>query len=91
MIYLSSTEGQHIVVLEPYNLDLIKGGKPIASPDKTVFIAYCPDVDWLSLKIQELIKEQGREFSIEKLDSLLQEGLTRKEIYRSDNPMKKVL
>lgn len=52
MIYLSG-DGFKLIVLEPENLEEIKKGRPVVSPDKSVMIAWTPDPVWLADKIMD--------------------------------------
>lgn len=54
MIYMKSTDGDvKIVVLETKNLELMKQGKPVKSPDGSVLIAWTPDPVWLADKLMD--------------------------------------
>jgi hypothetical protein len=69
-----------ILVLEPGNFTKLKRGEPltIEFPERDVFIAFCPDIEWLTA---ELLKgaagSPGKD-----LDELLKEGLSRPEVDR---------
>jgi hypothetical protein len=51
MLYLTTTDGRKIVILEPENVDEIRKGRPAVTPDKSVIITYAPDPVWLADKI----------------------------------------
>lgn len=54
MIYMSGDV--KIMILETANLEELKKGRPAKSPDGTVLVAWCPDVEWLG---RELAKSGG--------------------------------
>lgn len=63
MIYMQSVGGTKILVLESANLDELRQGRPIVSEDKSVVIAWTPDMVWLADKIMDTsgdAKEIGR-------------------------------
>jgi hypothetical protein len=47
MLYFTTREGQHILVLEPEHFKFLKDGEFLKSPDKAVLLAYSPDAEWL--------------------------------------------
>lgn len=89
MIYMKAGD-QVVVVLEPSNLEKMKDGQPIVSPDKAVLIAYCPDVDWLTAEIAKVI-DDGQKLDVGAFDKLLKDGLDRPTVYRSDAKMKRII
>lgn len=85
MIYLKTTEGQHIVVLEPGNLIDLKAGEVIVSPHKDIMIAYTPDILFFSKKIQRVVEDQDLTSNedlgfAEKFDAIHKESLSRTEV-----------
>lgn len=48
MIYLETSGGHKIIILEPGNLERLRGGEPIQTPDRTVMIGFTPDIVWVS-------------------------------------------
>jgi hypothetical protein len=75
MIYLK-VGAQSVVILEPANVERIVAGLPAVSPDRTVMVAYCPDIEWLTAEITASDK------SVDQLNTLLEQGLSRKPITR---------
>jgi hypothetical protein len=75
MIYLKVGE-QSVLILEPGNIERLIAGSPAVSPDRSMMIAYCPDIEWLG---QQIIASDK---SVESLEKLLEQGLTRKPITR---------
>lgn len=54
MLYMQAADGSvKIIVLESANLEELKKGRPIKSPDGTVCIAWTPDPVWLADKIMD--------------------------------------
>lgn len=66
MLYLASKNGEvKIVVLESQNLEKLKAGFPITTPDKSVLIAWTADPVWLADKIMDV--EDGDMMAVAKL------------------------
>lgn len=57
MLYLTTTDGRKVIVLESANLDELKKGRPAHTPDASVVIAWTPDPVWLADKIMEAVSE----------------------------------
>lgn len=53
MIYMTSTSGLKIIVLEKQNIEKILEGNPAVTQDKSVLIAFTPDPLWLADKIMD--------------------------------------
>lgn len=54
MLYMHAKDGSiKIIVLESANLEELKKGRPIKTPDGTVCIAWTPDPVWLADKIMD--------------------------------------
>lgn len=54
MLYLKTADGLvKVIVLEAGNLDRIRDGKPLKTPDGSVLIAYTPDPVWLADRIMD--------------------------------------
>jgi hypothetical protein len=51
LIYLKSSDGQHIVILEPGNLEALKAGRFERAGDGAVLVGYTPDAVWLGEQI----------------------------------------
>jgi hypothetical protein len=51
MIYLKTQTGQHVVILEPGNIEWIKQGGFERSGDNEVMVSYTPDAVWLSAQL----------------------------------------
>jgi hypothetical protein len=71
-----------IFVLEPGNITKIKRGEPltIAFPERDIFIAFCPDIEWLTAELLKGVAAPGS--PAKELDELLAEGLSRPEVDR---------
>ena len=72
---------QNILILEPGNLENLKNGEPIRSPDKEVLVAYCPDIDWLSAEILKLVDEK-HQIDAKAFDEIMERGMLRPTVYR---------
>jgi len=88
MIYLKAGE-QLVLILEPSNIEKLKNGEPLRTPDRAILIAYCPDIVWLAEKITTIVDDE-RKLDVAAFDVLLQEGLDRPTIYRDDESLKKI-
>lgn len=84
MIYFTTTDHKHVVILEPTNLVSIEAGKPAASPDSMVIIAYCPDIVWFAERLRALLSGGNRQLQPSQLEELLKEGLQRPRKERND-------
>lgn len=52
MLYMTSDDGKlRVVILETANLEMIRSGKPVETPDGSVLIAWTPDPEWLAERI----------------------------------------
>ncbi len=80
MIYFTTPDQKHVLILDPERLDKIKAGEPVASPDSLVMIAYCPDPNWMRERLLEVFNGEGRTLTPAKLDELLAEGLKLPEV-----------
>jgi hypothetical protein len=77
VIYLKLTDGRHLLILEPGNIQtLLDGGNPAASPDKEVMVCYTPDPDWLKERMMERWEEVKS--SPELFEKLLKKSQKRK-------------
>lgn len=52
MIYMTGQDVK-ILVLETVNLDELKKGRPLKTPDGSVFVAWTPDPVWLADKLMD--------------------------------------
>lgn len=50
MLYLSG-DGIKILILESANLDELRNGRPLKTPDRSVVVAWTPDPVWLADRI----------------------------------------
>jgi hypothetical protein len=76
MIYLKSSEGVHIVILEPGNIDAMKTGGAEKTPNGQVWVAYTPDVVWLG----EQIMANMDKLNPETIARLIEESQRRPEV-----------
>ena len=59
MIYMTgenrdTSKDVKIIVLESRNLEHMKGGQPLITPDQSVIVAWTPDPEWVRDRLQEL-------------------------------------
>lgn len=78
MLYFTTKEGQHIVILEPENIEAIKAKKYAITADNNIAIAYTPDAEWLT----EQLVANASNLDPTKLDQLIKESQTRPENQR---------
>jgi hypothetical protein len=77
VIYLRTGNNQHVVILEPGNLEAIKGGAKASTPNHAVFVAYTPDAVWLG----EQITANFDDLTPAVLDRLIKESQARSEVH----------
>jgi len=82
MIYFTTTDGKAVLIIEQGNLDRLRAGLPMSTPDKKVLVCYTPDVERLHPKIEELIKSDSGAFDAAKFDAILKESLSWPEVRR---------
>lgn len=51
MVYLMTTDGQHVIVLEPESVDKLQARSFVHTPDNAVLIAATNDADWLGAQL----------------------------------------
>jgi hypothetical protein len=78
--------GQHIVVLEPGNIELLQKGQPVITEGKQVMIVYTPDIMWLQKQFVEHVKSQegGKTFEPAMLNEMLAKGMKRPVVMRME-------
>lgn len=54
MLYLTGSDGFRLLILETANLERIKEGKPLVTPDKKTLVAWTPDPVWLADRIADV-------------------------------------
>jgi len=88
VLYFGTKDGQHIVVLEPENMEALKSGLFAKTPNKSVLIAYTPDSAWLG----EQIMMNADKLDPETLERLILESQRRPEKRgRAQHPMLEVI
>lgn len=89
MLYLKLSSGRHMIVLEPVNLDLLREGDPVVTPDREVIVACSPDVPWLAEQVQQV---QTSELTVERFVELFRQSMRRPEVplRRPHEPVAKV-
>jgi hypothetical protein len=86
MMYMRTKAGQHIVVLEPGNIELLQKGQPVITEGKQVMIVYTPDIMWLQKQFVEHVKSQegGKTFEPAMLNEMLAKGMKRPVVMRME-------
>jgi hypothetical protein len=82
MLYFTTTNGQATLIIESGNLERLKSGKPMVTPDKKFMVCYTPDLQWTveQFKAHCAINEMSLDPEI--LDFILKEGMKREEVKR---------
>jgi hypothetical protein len=75
MIYFTTTDGKAMLIVEQGNLDRLRIGKPMSTPDGKFIICYTPDLVRLWPEIEALV-QGGDGFDVEKFDAILKESLS---------------
>jgi hypothetical protein len=75
MLYFNTIDEQHIIILEPENLEAVKAGQYAKSPNHAVMFAYTPDAEWL----EEQLIANANNLTPELLDRLIKESQQRPE------------
>jgi hypothetical protein len=81
MIYSKTETGQHVIIIEPGNIERLKLGKVMKTPDNEVIVAFAPDMEWTSNQLRTVMTLTN-EVEIETLERILVEGLNRPEVTR---------
>lgn len=79
MIYAVTKHGQFLVVLEPGNLDRLRVGGSVKSPDGTIMIVFSPDIMWTAARIREAVEANGT-IDAETVDKILVDSQHRPEV-----------
>jgi hypothetical protein len=82
MIYFTTKDGQAIAIVEPGNLDQMRSGEPLVTPDRKFMMAYVPDMRWFHTRFQKMVHESQGVIDAEALDALLKEALKQHVIRR---------
>lgn len=82
MIYFTTTDGKAVLIIEQGNLDRLRAGLPMSTPDKKFLVCYTPDVARLQPEIEKLIEDESGAFDAEKFDAILKESLSWPEVRR---------
>jgi hypothetical protein len=77
VIYFTTPDEKHILILSIDNLDHIRKGHPLASQDSKVLICYTHDMTWFRDQLLHVFNTNNRTIEVAKLDQLLREGLKR--------------
>lgn len=86
MIYFTTSDHRHVLVLEPSSFEELKGGAPLVSTDKMVIVAYSPDIQWTFDEMKKILDEPGGAMKPEQLTAILKAGISRPMIVRNDEP-----
>lgn len=88
MIYMKAGK-QYVLVLEPSNLERLKNGEPLHTPDGEILVAYCPDIEWLANEMATII-DGKHQLDVAGFENVLERGQLQPTIYRSDAKTKRI-
>lgn len=77
MIYFTTPDDKHVLILSLDNLDRMRRGQPLASQDSKVLVCYTHDINWFRDQLLREFNTNDRTITTEKFDELLREGLKR--------------
>src|SRR5712692_4245758 len=84
MIYFTTSDHKHVLILEPTNMVRLEEGKPCVSPDSLVILCYSPDIEWTTEQLKKIFDENDHKLYPERLEELLNEGLSRPRVERNE-------
>jgi len=82
MIYFTTTDDQAVLIIENGNLERLKSGKPMRTPDGKFMVCYTPDLDWTMEQFKGMLAVTANAVDPAILDFILKEGLKREEVKR---------
>ena len=82
MIYFTTTDGRAVLIIEGGNLDRLKAGKPMKTPDGKFMVCYTPDIEWTFDQFKGMLAVTTDQVDPKVLDFILKEGLKREEVKR---------
>ena len=82
MIFMRLINGQSVIIIEPGNIDRLKSGLPLYSPDGGTMLAFSPDMLWTMDQIQAMVAINDGRLDPETLAFILKEGMERPEVVR---------
>jgi hypothetical protein len=74
MIYFSTAKDQYVLIVEPSNLDALRAGEPMKTPDKKFLVVYVPDMEWFAKRFGSLVTNGAGEVDVQQLDDLIKEA-----------------
>jgi hypothetical protein len=78
MIYMKTVSGSHIIVIEPDNIDKMKAGEPLHTPDNEVMVCFTPDIEWV--QDQFIQAQMAGTLGPETIEDVLKRSLVRPEV-----------
>jgi hypothetical protein len=82
MIYFTTTDGRAVLIIESGNLERLKSGKPMKTPDEKFLVCYTPDMEWTMDQFQGMLAVTTNSVDPAIMDFILKEGMKRQEIKR---------
>lgn len=86
MIYFTTNDHRHILILEPGNVECLRHGHAVVSNDKLVMVAYTPNVEWTMEAIKKALGKDGKTLDPAMLDAILKEGILQPPVVRRARP-----
>jgi len=82
MIYFTTMDGQAVLIIESGNLERLKSGKPMKTPDGKFMVCYTPDMEWTAEQFQAMLAVTSEHVDPQVFDFILKEGLKRAKVKR---------
>ena len=86
MIYFTSKNGQHFMILEPGNLDRLQAGEPLKTPDGKIVVLFTPDMPWTMKQLEQIFARAEKTMTPAEFDRILKEGMKRPEVRDVEPP-----
>lgn len=81
MIYFTTTDGRAVLIVESGNIERLKSGKMMKTPDEQFLVCYTPDMEWTTDQFKAMLAI-NRNVDPAVLDFILKEGMKREEVKR---------
>jgi hypothetical protein len=80
VIYFTTTDGRACLIIEPGNIQRLKEGKPMVTPDDKFMVCFTPDMPWTCEQVLSA-QSQGK-ITPEQIAKIIDDGKTRSTIDR---------
>lgn len=90
MIYFRTADARRIIILDPLILQRLREGHGAEVRDKSVLLAYSPDIEFTFGEIKKLLGPDGRVILPSELDKILKDSHARPEVMRTVEEEKRI-